>query len=122
MSPKSRTSLLLETLEDRVTPALTYMMNGAGDLTVTGTTANNVTITSTLAGVNVMDGVAPHLFAVTGNLTANISFTAAPTPLTPQLSYAPGAASSGAVSLTTTSFLATAANPPRVYVTGAGVN
>jgi hypothetical protein len=122
MSPKKRLSLLLETLEDRLTPSLTYTLDGAGNLTVSGTTANNVAITSTGAGVTVMDGVVPHTFVVTGNLTATISFTAAPTPGTPQLSYAPGVDTSGAVSLSATSFFATAANPSRVYVTSTGVN
>lgn len=122
MSPKLRTRLLFETLEDRVTPSLTFTMDSAGDLTVTGTTPNNVAITSTAAGVTIMNGASSQLFAVTGNLTVNISFTAAPTPGTPQLSYSPGADTFGAVSLTATSFLSTAADPSLVYVTGSGAN
>src|SRR5947208_1294779 len=53
MSPKNRTSLIFEALEDRVTPSLTYTMDSAGDLTVTGTTPNNVAIEGfTPAGFN----------------------------------------------------------------------
>jgi hypothetical protein len=122
MSPKTRINLSLESLEDRVTPSLTYHLDAAGDLTVTGTTPNNVAITSTAAGVTIMNGASKLTFVVTGNLTAKITFTKAPTLLTPQLSYSPGVDTFGDVSLSATSFFATAANPSRVYVTGAGVN
>ncbi len=86
---------LLEVLEDRLTPALTYAFGGGG-LTVLGTTANaTVTVTSTAGGVTVTDGATSNTFAVTGSLTVLIQMTAA----NPTLNYNPGATANGTVTL-----------------------
>jgi hypothetical protein len=85
----------MESLEDRLTPALSYMF-GAGSLYVQGSTANpTVTVTSNAAGVTVTDGASSHTFAVTANLSVSIQMTAA----TPTFNYDPGVDANGTVSL-----------------------
>jgi len=100
MSPKNRTRLCLEALEDRAVPAVTYTLDGSGNLTVTGQTANpTYTITSTAVAVTIMDGLSSQMFVVAGNLTVNLQMTNA----APRFNYSPGVDSGGAVSLTVTS-------------------
>jgi hypothetical protein len=65
----------LEALEDRLTPALTYVLDAAGNLTVTGTTVNPTLTITEAAGnsVTIMDGASSNTFAVPGNLNVNVT-------------------------------------------------
>jgi len=101
MSPKNRTRLVLEALEARAVPAVTYNLDGSGNLNITGQTTNpTFRITSDALGVTVMDGASTQSFVVTGNLTVNLQMTNA----SPRFDYTPGVDSSGSVSLTVSSF------------------
>jgi hypothetical protein len=86
----------LESLEDRLTPALSYVLGG-GSLFVLGSTANaTVTVTSNAGGVTVADGASTSpTFAVTGSLNVFIQMSAA----NPVFNYDPGVAATGTVNL-----------------------
>jgi hypothetical protein len=86
---------LLEVLEDRLTPSLTFTTHH-GSLTVTGSTASaTVTVTSAGNSVTVNDGGTAQTITVTKNLTFNIQMTAA----APTFNYDPGATAPGDVTL-----------------------
>jgi len=86
---------LLETLEDRLTPALTLISAG-GSLFVLGSTASpTVTVSSDAAGVTVTEGATSSKFAGVSSLNVIIQMTGA----NPVFNFNPGVAANGGVLL-----------------------